>query len=177
MMRVTAYQDVNGYNETMIAGEDPEICVRLRLRGWKVIRLHTDMTIHDAAITRFSQWWLRSLRGGHSCAEKAHLHRHTPGRTWRRETRSAWLWGLLLPFAILLLIWPTRGLSLLALVAYLIWILRIALARRRHFSDSWRDAFLYALFCMLGKCPWAIGQLRFWRNHLRGHPSALIEYK
>ena len=43
----------------MIAGEDTELSMRLRKRGWRLRSLDAEMTLHDAAITRFSQWWAR----------------------------------------------------------------------------------------------------------------------
>ena len=61
MVRTEALEAIGGYRDDMIAGEEPEMCVRLREAGWKIWRLDTDMTLHDAAITRFGQWWTRAL--------------------------------------------------------------------------------------------------------------------
>jgi GT2 family glycosyltransferase len=36
MMRVEAFQQVGGFNPALIAGEEPELCVRLRQKGWKI---------------------------------------------------------------------------------------------------------------------------------------------
>ncbi len=71
LMRVDAFAAVGGFRPELIAGEEPELCVRLRAKGWKVWRLDAEMTLHDAAMTRFSQWWRRSLRAGHAYAEGA----------------------------------------------------------------------------------------------------------
>src|SRR5438105_1308664 len=81
----------------MTAGEEPGPCGRLRLGGGKIARLDAEMTRHDAAMTRCRQWWRRSVRAGHAYAEGAWLHRAGPIRHWRREVRSNWFWGLLLP--------------------------------------------------------------------------------
>jgi GT2 family glycosyltransferase len=94
MMRVEAFQQVGGFNPTLIAGEEPELCVRLRQKGWKIFRLDAEMTLHDAQMTRFGQWWKRSLRAGHAYAEGAWLHGREPERHWVKESRSIWLWGL-----------------------------------------------------------------------------------
>ena len=64
MIRVPAFVEVGGYDPTVIAGEEPEMCVRLRAAGWTVQRIDAEMTLHDAAMTRFSQWWKRSVRSG-----------------------------------------------------------------------------------------------------------------
>src|SRR5262249_3908521 len=49
VMRVDAFEAVRGFRDTLIAGEEPELCVRLRAAGWRVWRLDAEMTIHDAA--------------------------------------------------------------------------------------------------------------------------------
>ena len=100
MMRTQALLAVGGYRDSLIAGEEPEICVRLRQKGWRIHRLNRDMTLHDAAITRFGQWWKRAVRAGHAFAEGAWLHGAPPERHWVRETRRALLWGVVLPSLI-----------------------------------------------------------------------------
>jgi GT2 family glycosyltransferase len=57
LMRVAPVRQVGGYNPDIIAGEEPELCLRLRQRGWKILRVDAEMTLHDAAMTRFGQWW------------------------------------------------------------------------------------------------------------------------
>ena len=41
MMCAAAFEAVGGYRGDLIAGEDPEICVRLRAAGWHIWRLDT----------------------------------------------------------------------------------------------------------------------------------------
>jgi Predicted glycosyltransferases len=94
MIRVQAMQQVSGFNPQIIAGEEPELCVRLRQKGWKIYRLDAEMAIHDAQMTRFSQWWKRHLRAGYAYAQGASLHGKPPENHWVRETRSIWLWGV-----------------------------------------------------------------------------------
>jgi len=65
LFRVEALRQVNFYNASMIAGEDTELSMRLRKRGWRLKRIDAEMTLHDAAITRFAQWWNRTRRSGH----------------------------------------------------------------------------------------------------------------
>lgn len=103
LFRVSAFDAVGGYRNGLIAGEEPELCVRLRQRGWKVHRLDHEMTLHDAAMTRLGQWWKRSVRAGHAFAEGAWLHGGPPERHWVRETLRALLWGLAIPVGVALL--------------------------------------------------------------------------
>jgi len=183
MMRVAAFRQVGGFNERMIAGEEPELCVRLRADGGKILRLPAEMTRHDAAMTRFGQWWRRATRGGHAYAEGAALRGHTSERHKLRQVHSALFWGLLVPTALSAAVvtalvatpWVAAAVAILV-CGYLQLLLRVYWHRRRH-GDAARHAWLYACLCVLGKCPQGLGLVRFWWNRLRRHPSHLIEYK
>ena len=177
LMRVAALQQVGGYRASLIAGEEPELCVRLRAAGWKIQRLDAEMTLHDAAMTQFGQWWKRNARAGHAFAEVSWLHRGSPYGIWRRETRSNWIWGLIVPVLALLLALPTAGLSLLAFLLYPVLAFRVFQYRRKQFGDPPAQAVPYAVFCVLGKFAQASGQVRYHKNRLLARESTLIEYK
>jgi glycosyltransferase involved in cell wall biosynthesis len=177
MMRVAAFRAVGGFNAACICGEEPELCVRLRAKGWKVLRLDAEMTLHDAAMTRFGQWWKRMVRGGWAYAEGSAMHGAPPEKHCVKQSRSAWAWGLVLPLVALLLAWPTRGLSLLLLpLGYGALAAKIYRYRRGR-GDTPRDARRYALFTAIGKIPEATGQLRYYRTRWSGRRATLIEYK
>lgn len=176
LMRVAALKQAGGYRDSLIAGEEPELCVRLRGNGGKVARLDAEMTLHDAAMTQFTQWWKRNVRAGHAFAEVSWLHRSHPLCIWKRETRSNWLWGLLVPAVALLAAYWTYGLSLLLFLAYPSLGYRIARFRRRC-GDTPAAARMYAVFCVLGKFAQVVGQIRYHTNRLMARRSALIEYK
>jgi glycosyltransferase involved in cell wall biosynthesis len=175
LMRVVAVREVGGYNPDLIAGEEPDLCLRMRRRGWSILRIDADMTLHDAAMTRFSQWWKRSVRAGHAFAEGSARHGDGPERHWVRETRSNWLWGLALPTGALLLAIPSHGTSLWLLSAYGVLGARIHSNVRKRFAAD--DALLYSAFCVIGKFPQAFGQASYWYRKLAGRRSELIEYK
>lgn len=166
LMRVAAVAAVGGYDPTLIAGEEPELCVRLRQAGWEVWRIDQEMTLHDAAMTRVGQWWKRTRRGGHAFAEGASLHGAPPERHWVAETRRAVLWGAVLPVVAILgmLLSPWAGLLLLA---YPLQMLRLS---RQY---GWERA----VFMTLAKVPEALGVLQFHWNRLLKRKSRLIEYK
>lgn len=176
MMRVKAFQQVGGFNPTLIAGEEPELCVRLRQNGWKIFRLDAEMTLHDAQMTRMGQWWKRATRAGHAYAEGSWLHGGEPERHWVKETRSIWLWGLFIPLLALGTAWLTHGLSLLLLLVYPLQFIRTFLSLRRQNLSS-KNAALYALSCTVGKFAQVEGALSFLRTRLKGSQSTLIEYK
>jgi glycosyltransferase involved in cell wall biosynthesis len=176
LMRVRPLSEVGGYNSDLIAGEEPDLCLRLRQRGWRILRMDAEMTVHDANITRISQWWKRSVRSGHAYAEGFTRHRREPGGYYASQVRSNLAWGAALPVLVAGLALPSGGLSGLLLAGYAVLGLRVFKAcRRRGFSAS--DSRLYAWFCVLGKFPAAYGQLRYWTRLALGRRSALIEYK
>lgn len=168
MMRVRAIMAVNGYRDSLIAGEEPELCVRLRQQGWRIHRLDREMTLHDAAMTRFSQWWKRTLRSGHAFAEGSWLHGNAPEHHWVRETRRALIWGLLLPLAIVLAATVHGYLALMLVLAYPLQWLRL----------TWRThSPLSSAFMVLGKVPEACGVLKFHLSRWLGTSGVIIEYK
>jgi glycosyltransferase involved in cell wall biosynthesis len=178
VMRVSAFDSVGGYDETLLGGEDPDICIRLRQRGGKIVRIDADMTLHDAAMTRFGQWWRRTLRTGRDCAELAHRHRELPEPRLQARARSNWAWGLGLPAAALVLASPTGGASLLVLAGLNgLWIAQVAVRRRRAFGNTWPDSWLFAAKCMLAKFPQMVGQVVYGWIRVGGRLGRRIEYK
>ncbi|TDX21873.1 glycosyltransferase family 2 protein [Rhodovulum visakhapatnamense] len=168
MMRAAPLIAAGGYNPDLIAGEEPELCIRLRAAGWKVWRLDAEMTLHDAAMTRFGQWWQRARRAGHAYAEGAAMHGFGPERHKLRETRSAMVWGFALPLAALagaVLISPW---ALALLLLYPLQVLR--LIRKGH--DPMR-----AIFLVLAKLPEVQGVLTYLWRRASGARGRLIEYK
>lgn len=182
LFRIAALEDVGGYNPGLIAGEEPEMCVRLRQRGWKLWRLEAPMALHDAQMTRLSQWWKRAVRFGFAQAQVSQMHRASPQRIWARETRSTVVWALGPPLAsataIVLLAMSAGGwwwlLGLVPLLAYDLLALRILISRRRR-GESLADAALYAVAAVLGKFPQFVGVMRYLGSGKR--PPQIIEYK
>jgi GT2 family glycosyltransferase len=173
MIRVEAFNSVGGYRDDLIAGEEPELCVRLRAAGWRIWRLSAKMTVHDAAMTSFSQWWRRTSRSGYAFAQGAHLHGAAPERHWVWESRRALLWGAFFP-----LICVTAGLCFapwgwLAFLIYPLQILRQTLRLRGPLLSRLQLAF----FQTLARFPECLGQVRFIRDSFLGHRARLIEYK
>lgn len=172
LIRRTALDEVGGYDPSLIAGEEPEMCVRLREKGWRVWRLDAEMTLHDADMTRFSQWWKRTRRGGHAAAEGMALHGAGPDRLGVAMTRRALAWGVALPAGTVLLAVCLSPWALLVLLAYPVQILRLA---RRHVGTD--AAWERAVFLTLGKFAETTGILEYWTRRLLRRRAGIIEYK
>ncbi len=176
MMRVRALRESGAYNEGLIAGEEPELCFRLREKGWKILCIEADMGWHDAGMTKFGQWFKRSVRTGHAYAEVSRRFGESPERFWVHERRSIEFWGLVVPTAALFLAGLTGPGSLLLLTGYGALVARAyQVVRRRGISRM--DSVLYAFFCVLGKFPQAWGVLSHSFGTMTGQHRGLIEYK
>jgi glycosyltransferase involved in cell wall biosynthesis len=173
MIRVNALAAAGGYRDDLIAGEEPELCVRLRAVGWHIWRIDQEMTLHDAAIIRLRQWWLRMVRSGHAFAQVSHLHGARPEGLWVWESRRAWIWGALFPFlsaaAAICFGWP----GALVLLVYPMQIFR----RMASMTGPARIRFQLAFFEILARFPESFGQVKFLRNRLMAVQGRIIEYK
>ena len=177
MFLLKAINEVGRYNPAVIAGEEPELCVRLRSAGYTVHRIDHEMTLHDASMTKFSQYWKRAKRAGHAYAQGADMHGAPPERHGIKQTRSAIVWGLILPMIALALAWWTLGISILVYFllacAQLFRIAKYEQSRGRSKQDAW----VLARFIMIAKFPQASGVLLYWRRKLTNKQATLIEYK
>lgn len=172
LMRIAAVKSVGGYRDDLIAGEEPELCVRLRAKGHRIWRLDAAMTLHDAAMTRFAQWWRRSTRSGHAFAEVSDVHKGSPVGIWRVETRRALLWAGLGPAALIL----GGAISPVILVALLAYPAQVGRLYGRYRRDG-DDALVRAALTVLGKFAEAKGVLTYWARRIGVGRRALIEYK
>jgi GT2 family glycosyltransferase len=176
-MRVAIVSEMGGYDPTLIAGEEIDLCLRLRKAGHRVWRLDADMVLHDVAMTRLSQWWRRQVRAGHAYAELAWRQRQYREAYWVRRLASILAWGLgpLLLAGLGLLLHPL--LVAASLMAYPILWLRVYRARSRG-GDAPGDAALLALGITIGKLAQLQGVVGFvWKRRIFKGSHRLIEYK
>jgi GT2 family glycosyltransferase len=183
LFRVSALRQVDFYNPAMIAGEDTELSMRLRKRGWRLRSLDAEMTLHDAAITRLSQWWVRTRRSGHAYGEMAFLHPDARDPNWPRTVSRIVLWGGVMPLLFLIslsvaLIANPRWWIVTALVL-LPWPIRMVQLAQRQFRRglSLRVARASGISLMAGKIPQFLGLLAYHWNRVTGRESQLIEHK
>lgn len=172
MVRRSAWEQVGGFNPNVIAAEDDEFCVRIRAAGWKIKRLPCPMTQHDAAMTRFSQWWQRAIRSGHGFAQVGALH----PQYFRRERQRVWVYGLILPLLAL----AGLGISWLLLV-FVIGLYALSYWRTikglisagltRH--EAWH----HAVYLSLSKVPNMIGMAVYYWRRTFDRDMSIIEYK
>lgn len=174
LVRLSAYHQVGGFDPTLIAGEEPELCSRLTLAGWRIRRLDAEMTVHDAAMTRLMQYWRRAVRSGFGYAQAWRTTRRRPQPLYGRELLRAAIWTLLPLLAALaagLIVHPV--LLLIAPAIYAAQITRIALRLGPGDRLSWQRAALLTL----GKFAETWGALRYARRAAGGQAGGTITYK
>lgn len=183
MMRVEPIVEVGAYDASLIAGEEPDLCARLRALGWTVLRVDAEMTRHDIAMTRFGQWWRRTIRTGYGGLEAN--RRQGRNSHFVRQVRSTRRWtvlwltvALIFSVAAWTLVGPGAGLvvTIAFVLAPFLQALRVAW-KIRHQAGDLRTSLAYGGLMMVGKWAELVGQLKSIWNCLLGRHGQLIEYK
>jgi acetyltransferase-like isoleucine patch superfamily enzyme/GT2 family glycosyltransferase len=180
LIRRAALVAVGGFDPTLKAGEEPELCARLRADGWEIEHIDAPMTRHDLAVTTLRAWWRRAYRSGIAYAEVADRMRRRGDPLWQREAARDLRHGLLFvaaPFVLLAaLAWsPAAALALVALA--------LALVARTASRCAWKAPgrtllhWQYAVFSHAQKIPALFGQLAWRRARRRSAEIGMVEYK
>jgi glycosyltransferase involved in cell wall biosynthesis len=180
LFRRSALERSGGFDDTLIAGEEPELCARLRAMGYRIRHIDVPMTGHDLAITHWRQYWRRAERAGHAYAEVSARFAGTTTPLWSRESRrNLWHGGLVtaglagIPLALLA---ELPGLAVAGVAA------AAGIVGRTAWRARWKSAntgtlLAYALHSHLQQVPILWGQLAWRRARRRGRVRGLIEYK
>jgi len=172
MVRSTAFDMVGGFDGTVIAAEDDEFCVRIRKAGWKIQRLPVEMTLHDAAMTYFSQWWRRAVRSGHGFAQVGDMH----PEYFTKERRRVWIYGAILPFIAIVGLGASPWILIVVLGLYALSYFRTVIGLHRN-GLGIKEALQHAVFISLSKFPNLQGILTYKWRRFRGLKMNIIEYK
>lgn len=174
VMRKDALLQAGGYKEDLIAGEEPELCFRIRKNNWRIFTIAEPMTGHDLNIRNFSGYWRRNLRSGHACAEVAVL---TDGETFGAESKRNWIQSgvylgassLLLGFLQLWAVFPI-------LAGYALMVFR-NMRRNRWRKLPFGTALIYGMHAHVVWFPIMCGQIQYYWNRKRNRGGHIIEYK
>ena len=169
LFRISAFFQMRGYDPAIVAGEEPELCHRLRGTGWHIWRIEAPMTIHDADMHRPRQWWLRTVRSGFGYAQVWHKTRHgIADPLYGRQVMSAlfWTFGVVSVAAAAAALLGPIGLT----AAPLLWFVQFARLARRG-GGAW------AMHMLAGKFAETQGILRYVRARIAGRRQGAIFYK
>ena len=184
LMRAEAFASVGGFDDSAIAGEEPELCQRLRASGWTIWRVDAEMTRHDLGMTRFRQWWRRMVRGGYNGLD---IQARFPGKDqpFARELAKSRLWAIGWPAAVAVGA-ASAGLVFGAVAAWAVGLILLAVVplraarlanKVRPRVDGWRTALAYGALVVVGQFANVAGQAGYLLDRALGRSGRLIEYK
>ena len=176
LVRCIAFKEVSGFNPLVVAGEEPELSYRLRNKNWKIYRLDKEMTLHDAAMTRFSQWWSRAKRTGHAYAQGSLLHLSDRQGYYVKESLKDWLWALIFPVAVIILALSLNKYFLFLMSIYIYRFIKIFLGKYKQLRNL-RMSFLYGIFTFIANWPQLLGHLLFLKRKIINQKIKIIEHK
>jgi hypothetical protein len=178
-MRRTALAEVEGYDPGPIAGEEPELCRRLRARGYSIVHIDALMTRHDLNMTRFSQYWRRAVRAAYAYSEVSNGFRESADPMWLQESRgnvrSGGFWTAW--FAVTPILLAFRSIWVLPWFALLIALPARSAWKARSRPGPIELLMLYGVHSQLQQVPILVGQLRYFRDRHSGKQRTQIEYK
>jgi glycosyltransferase involved in cell wall biosynthesis len=180
LMRRQALVETNGYDERLIAGEEPELCRRMRAKDYKILHIDQPMTGHDLQMTRWNQYWKRATRAGHAYAEISERFRHSADPAWKKERDANFLRGGFWVASLLLALVACFWLGFFPLSGW--FALLTLLSARSAWKARWKSKnivtlLLYGFHSQLQQLPISVGQLQYEWNKRQGKSRGLIEYK
>ena len=180
LVRRSALAQVGGFDDTLNAGEEPELCARLRANGWRILHIDAPMTRHDLAVRTFKAYARRCYRSGIAYAEVTHRMQALGDGLWQHEARRDLVHGLIYVAApvLMALAFALHVLAgaLLAALGLLL-VLRSAWRCRERAAGNVLLALQYALHSHVQKVPAFFGQIAWKRAHARAQRLALVDYK
>lgn len=180
LVRRAALAQVDGFDPSLKAGEEPEMCARLRAAGWQIEHIDAPMTQHDLAVNSFRAYWLRAYRSGIAYAEVAERMRIRGDVLWQHEARRDFRHGIVFvaaPFVFLASLWLSTALALTLMALALLFLARTVQRCAWKAPGQWLLCTQYAVHAHLQKIPALFGQLK-WRQARRQQSEiALVDYK
>lgn len=161
LFRLAALREVDGSDEELAAGEEADLCWRLRQRSWRIVCVDALMAHHDLGMGSFGAYWKRAVRSGYAYAEIGARFARTNDPMWLRETirNLAFLpAAVLLVAAVALWLGPPGVAALAALVgARVAWKLH---ALRPRIPDMKKRA-LYLAHLAFTRIPLFVGTVKY----------------
>jgi glycosyltransferase involved in cell wall biosynthesis len=181
LFRRKALVEVGGFDESLIAGEEPEMCRRIIAAGYSILHVDLPMTLHDLAMKNFGQYWTRATRTGHAYAEVSARFAEGGDAFWSAEARHNGIQVLamsaLMMTGLVSCVCTRSALPAAGVIAMLgLLVLRTAWKARWKSASAW-TLLLYAVHSHLQQVPIFVGQMRYAWNHRRGRRLGIVEYK
>lgn len=182
LMRRQVLLGVDGFDASLIAGEEPELCQRIRALGLTILHVDRPMTGHDLAMTSWKAYWRRAFRAGFAYADVSHRLQNGPFPLWQREAKRNFIHAGVLGLALL----GSIGLSWVLSMAWPLLLFPaflLALSLRTAIKIAWKapdnalTRLLYGLHSHAQQIPICFGQFAWYQDQRQQQQRQLIEYK
>jgi len=180
MMRIDVFNSLGGFRDDVTAGEEPELCMRIRGEGFKIWRIANEMALHDSAMFHFSQWWNRNRRTGYGAIDLTTRFSHP---NFKRITLRVMFWAAWAAMIFILigisLFEEGETFKLLAYFLIALWPIHLL----RVVFKTWRSgkpvkfSFIYAWFMAIGIWPQLLGIISYFSDRFQQRQMRLIEHK
>lgn len=171
LVKREALEKTYGFDESLVAGEDPDLSYRIRLKGYRILRLDAPMTTHDINMSSPRQYWKRAYRSGYAYAQIGMRYMRWVEKMWLRELIRI-VGNVCLQFSILILGsslgYFKPALAVTALI-FLRPVFRLAKIRAA-FGESFFISMLYAMHSAVVIYPQFCGVVRYLLGRITGRP-------
>ncbi len=170
LIKRDALEKTDGYDESLVAGEDPELSYRIRQHGWQIMRIDTPMTTHDINMLSLKQYMKRAYRSGHAYAEIGLRFIKNKDKLWMRELFRIPIKSMLPVLLILFGIMIGKVLFGILLALFILFRPLFFVGRlKRQFGRPWLHTFCYLLHSALVIYPQFFGMLRYALGKISGN--------
>ncbi len=160
MWRRDVFMQSGGFDSMLIAGEEPDLCYKVRQNGHRIVCIDAPMVKHDLDMNSFKQYWLRSVRSGYAYSVIAMRFINKKEKLWLKEMLRNFL-DPIVWFAIILIGFVVGWLpSLLLLLAFVSYRTSRVVKNVRPRAENAGEALLYGLHTQFSRIPLSVGQLR-----------------
>lgn len=161
MWRREVLEAAGYFDEDFPFGEEPDLCYRVRQKGWRIRCIDAPMVKHDLGMTHFGQYWRRAENSGKAYVRVAARYWRQPEKLWLYESVRNFvepaLWVSILAAGTWLV---SLGFGLVAVAAWAALRATRTALRMRGRVKGWQDALLYGFHTQLIRLPVAVGQIK-----------------
>lgn len=149
LIRRQILEETGGYNESLIAGEDPELSVRIRNNEWKIRGVNSLTCYHDINMDSMRQYFRRSFRSGYGYADAGIKMLKAKEIAWVLKTVKICIKAVLVLFLATFSLFAKSCIGgLLTLILFFSPMIKIFYFQKK-FNIRLSRALLYAIHCSI----------------------------
>jgi len=161
MIRRNVLEESGGYDESLIAGEDPELSARIRSMGYSIKGLDKIMCYHDINMDNFKQYFKRSARSGYGYASAGLKMLKNNENAWFLKMLKLLCKGFLVLFFISISFLSTfRAGVLFAIIVIFLPFSKVGFFQK-NFKITFKQSCIYASHCSVVTFLQLFGVLRY----------------